>query len=292
MEYHNCVQMLLRPVISSGLGLDRYLPKCFDSAAALCEGQWSLLNDSATYRLSNWALYRLFLSGLTLLHLATSSPTSFRVDLSRAQSALHRCKESLKIYVRHLPAMKGYGDVFTDLVTAWETKYRSGRLGAGDQILRNTSRAQQRHTGVTVKNERSSSQDPTSYRYSSRLSHSPPTVSDPLAWLDMSGNSVQNPYQTGPPLRNTQYSGHHQMFQSSSADNASNQYSLYAQSIPQQPTLGQSSTMMPSSHTYGASQQQGQYSMINEGAGNVGNIPQLEQSSAAPGGSVRDDFFS
>lgn len=141
MEYHNCVQMLLRPVISRH-GTDQYLRKCFDSAAALCEDQWSLLNSPATYRLSNWALYRLFLSGLTLLHLATSPSTSTRLDLDRARKAMQRCRDSLSVYIRHLPAMKGYEDVYVELVAGWDAK-RAGGGHTDSLIVQSQYRADQ-----------------------------------------------------------------------------------------------------------------------------------------------------
>lgn len=128
MEYHNCVQMLLRPVISAHFSSPRYIGMCFDSAASQCEIQWQNLKSSTKqYRLSNWALYRLFLSGLTLLHLASSPTTVPLIDSDRASNALNKCRDSLGVFIRHLPAMKAYEDTFKDLVNAWQSK---GRVSA------------------------------------------------------------------------------------------------------------------------------------------------------------------
>jgi hypothetical protein len=105
---------------------------CFDSAASQCEIQWHSLDGTANarqyqYRLSNWALYRLFLSGLTILHLASSPTTVPLIDTARASRALVNCRDSLGVFIRHLPAMKAYEDTFRDLVDAWQSK---GRVSA------------------------------------------------------------------------------------------------------------------------------------------------------------------
>lgn len=37
LEYHNCVQMLLRPIVASRRARREYVSLCLESAAAICE---------------------------------------------------------------------------------------------------------------------------------------------------------------------------------------------------------------------------------------------------------------
>lgn len=335
MEYHNCVQMLLRPVISSRMGIDRYLSQCFDSAASLCEVQWTALNSPSTYRLSNWALYRLFLSGLTLLHLASSPTTATRVDLSRAQRALQRCKDSLGVYVRHLPAMKGYEDVFVELVSGWEAKVTArSSVGHSQQQVNNMS------TSPIDKNKVS----PTlSHRMQTAGPSNSGEMSNPLRWLESVSNSNQPQPALHIPLQPAFPSqvGIHYGPQSTYTNPGGMANTSYTQYSHSQPTLAQAANNMPTLNSYGVSIGQTNQNQLpstlqrdanqsinennpylnatggnllfkpNSGDSTLGlgtsastsaggsnldlpsySFPALEQLAAAPGASVRDDFFS
>lgn len=84
-------------------------------------------------RISNWALYRLFLSGLTLLQLATGSAREY-LPGPRALIALHRCNDALQVFVEGLPGTRGYLECFGDLLAAWEKRRNELASGPGSVL--------------------------------------------------------------------------------------------------------------------------------------------------------------
>jgi len=89
----------------------------FGGALIVVQIQCDLLQPiPVSPRLSTWALYRLFLSGLTLLHVSSS------LGHQRAASALHKCQDTLAIFTRSFPGAAGYQACFTELVSAWEAR--------------------------------------------------------------------------------------------------------------------------------------------------------------------------
>lgn len=79
--------------------------------------------------LSTWALYRLFLSGLTLLHLSSSHLQVFTqppLDRNRIRQALHQCSASLEFYASNFERARGYESCFTELLAVHEERLGSG----------------------------------------------------------------------------------------------------------------------------------------------------------------------
>lgn len=140
--------MLLRPVIASGRGNDHYTSVCVESAASYCEvcslfranGQtltsWQIEHaalgpDPKSPRLSNWGLYKTFLSGLTLLHLGSAARTAHLVDAARATSAMRKCQQVLQLYTRFLPNITGYKECFDELMASFERNRLEASTAAG-----------------------------------------------------------------------------------------------------------------------------------------------------------------
>jgi type II secretory pathway pseudopilin PulG len=305
MEYHNSVQMLLRPVLSAHFSSQRYVSMCFESAASQCETQWTALEAAKHkhYRLSNWALYRLFLSGLTLLHLASSPTTVPVIDLDRAGRALNRCKDCLQVFIRHLPAMKAYEDTFSDLVAAWETK---GRVGA-DQVhearmfasgpLAQMQSQQQQHLQARQAIQQQQRAigmaglggTPTPGRANSNGNGgNGANNGSPSQWFDMSMSSTPQPGQNSKQNQSQSFGG------MSGIDLSNFPFST---SPSNSASYGQFGNMQQQG---GFGNQQG-FSMGNMGGQGQGQGqtgwgqtpgPMLGQLSGPPGGGVRDDFSS
>ena len=321
MEYHNCVQMLLRPVLSAHFSSQRYVSMCFESAASQCEIQWTALEAAKHkhYRLSNWALYRLFLSGLTLLHLASSPTTVPIIDIDRAGKALNRCKDCLRVFIRHLPAMKAYEDTFSDLVQGWETK---GRVGAdqmhearmyasGPQAQAHIQQQQHLQARQAIQQQQRAiglaglGGTPTPGRNGNGGNvggngngNGSGIGASPSQWLDMSMSNTPQPNQQSQGQgqnqnqQGTSFGGMSGIdlsnFPFSTSPSANAQFGQFGNmSQQQQGAFGRQAATQ--NQGMGQSQGQSQNFMGNMGGGWA---PMLDQLSGPPGGGVRDDFNS
>ncbi|WWC90623.1 uncharacterized protein L201_005559 [Kwoniella dendrophila CBS 6074] len=136
LEYHNCVQLLLRPIVASCKAAGRYVTLCLESAAALCETQYNYLQPPIVQsKLSTWRFYRLFLAGLTLLHIITTfHPYLTDAYKARAESAIRKCQTALGVFGSKFKAAGRHEGLFKELVTAWENGLGStvGRKNDGD----------------------------------------------------------------------------------------------------------------------------------------------------------------
>ena len=321
MEYHNCVQMLLRPVLSAHFSSQRYVSMCFESAASQCEIQWTALEAAKHkhYRLSNWALYRLFLSGLTLLHLASSPTTIPIIDIDRAGKALNRCKDCLQVFIRHLPAMKAYEDTFSDLVSAWETKGRVGanqvheaRMFASGPMAQmgrvqnqNQSQAQNHVQQQQHLQARQAIQQQQRAIGLAGLGGTPTPGRSGGNTANGNNGNYGNANNNGSPSQwldlshaNTPQSGQNQNQNQNQAQSFSGMSGIDLTNFPFS-TSPSNSTQF---NQFGNMQQQGGYAQQQQGFG-MGNMgaqqgwgqttgPMLDQLSGPPGGGVRDDFSS
>ncbi|WVO24466.1 uncharacterized protein IAS62_005834 [Cryptococcus decagattii] len=120
MEYHHSVQTLLRPLSTTSLPNDRYASLCAGSAGGLCRNQWKQVQRDPR-NLSISALYRLFLSGLTLIYLGLnhSSPTTVTPTIL---ADVESCLQSLNVFVNQLPWATAYRDCFSLLKDRFETR--------------------------------------------------------------------------------------------------------------------------------------------------------------------------
>lgn len=78
--------------------------------------------NSPSLRLVTWQLYRLFLSGLTLLHLVSSPTTQTSINHDRAAQALYNSQQTVAQLVELFPGASPYQHVFSDLVRGWESR--------------------------------------------------------------------------------------------------------------------------------------------------------------------------
>lgn len=124
LEYHNCVQMLLRPIVASRRARREYVSLCLESAAAICETQYAYLQPAIDpSKLSTWRFYRIFLAGMTLLHVVTTLPTDLSEhDLRRAENAIRQCEVSLGVWGERFRGAKRHEKLFKELVAAWEAR--------------------------------------------------------------------------------------------------------------------------------------------------------------------------
>ncbi|ODO11037.1 hypothetical protein I350_01638 [Cryptococcus amylolentus CBS 6273] len=131
LEYHNCVQMLLRPIIASRKAGKQYVGLCLESAVALCETQWQYLQPPVHHsKLSTWRFYRIFLAGMTLLHILTTFPTDLtEVELHRAEGGIRKCEAALGIWGERFRGAKRHEKLFKELVDAWETRTKETTSG-------------------------------------------------------------------------------------------------------------------------------------------------------------------
>ncbi|WWC71465.1 uncharacterized protein I206_105423 [Kwoniella pini CBS 10737] len=122
LEYHNCVQLLLRPIVASCKAAGRYVTLCLDSAAALCDTQYNYLQPPVVQsKLSTWRFYRLFLAGLTLLHIITTfHPYLSENDRQKAENAIRKCQSALGVFGSKFRAASRHEGLFRELVGAWE----------------------------------------------------------------------------------------------------------------------------------------------------------------------------
>ncbi|WWC63407.1 uncharacterized protein I303_106007 [Kwoniella dejecticola CBS 10117] len=122
LEYHNCVQLLLRPIVASCKAAGRYVTLCLDSAAALCDTQYNYLQPPVVQsKLSTWRFYRLFLAGLTLLHIITTfHPYLSESDRQKAENAIRKCQSALGVFGSKFKAASRHEGLFRELVSAWE----------------------------------------------------------------------------------------------------------------------------------------------------------------------------
>ncbi|KIR68094.1 hypothetical protein I314_01588 [Cryptococcus bacillisporus CA1873] len=128
LEYHNCVQMLLRPIVASRRAGREYVSHCLKSAAALCETQYANLQPPIDpSKLSAWRFYRIFLAGMTLLHVVTTlSADLSEHDRRRAENAIRQCEVSLGVWGEGFRGAKRHEKLFKELVTAWEARKNDG----------------------------------------------------------------------------------------------------------------------------------------------------------------------
>ncbi|KAK8854729.1 hypothetical protein IAR55_003468 [Kwoniella newhampshirensis] len=135
LEYHNCVQLLLRPIIAGRKAAGRYVSLCLESAAALCETQYLYLQPPVlTSKLSTWRFYRLFLAGMTLLHIVTTfNSTLSDKDRVRAEGAIRRCQDALGIWGERFRGAKRHERLFDELVKAWETRITATGTTSNDK---------------------------------------------------------------------------------------------------------------------------------------------------------------
>jgi hypothetical protein len=84
--------------------------------------------NSPSLRLVTWQLYRLFLSGLTLLHLVSSPTTQHCIHHDRAANALHRSLNTIGHLVKMFPGAAPYEAILSELVRGWDSK-RHEHLG-------------------------------------------------------------------------------------------------------------------------------------------------------------------
>ncbi|OCF57534.1 hypothetical protein L486_04992 [Kwoniella mangroviensis CBS 10435] len=122
LMYHDCVQLLLRPIVASCKAAGRYVNLCLDSAAALCETQYNYLQPPVIQsQLSTWRFYRLFLAGLTLLHIITTfHPYLSENDRQKADSAIRKCHSTLGVFGSKFKAASRHEGLFRELVSAWQ----------------------------------------------------------------------------------------------------------------------------------------------------------------------------
>lgn len=78
--------------------------------------------NSPSLRLVTWQLYRLFLSGLTLLHLVSAPTTQHCIHHDRAAHALHRSLNTIGHLVKMFPGAAPYEAILSELVRGWESK--------------------------------------------------------------------------------------------------------------------------------------------------------------------------
>ncbi|WVW85526.1 hypothetical protein I302_107564 [Kwoniella bestiolae CBS 10118] len=123
LMYHDCVQLLLRPIVASCKAAGRYVTLCLDSAAALCETQSDYLQPPVVQsKLSTWRFYRLFLAGLTLLHIITTfHPYLSENDRRKADTAIRKCQNALGVFGSKFKAASRHEGLFKDMVSAWES---------------------------------------------------------------------------------------------------------------------------------------------------------------------------
>ncbi|WRT68493.1 uncharacterized protein IL334_005469 [Kwoniella shivajii] len=123
LEYHNCVQLLLRPIVASCKAAGKYVKLCLNSAAALCETQYQYLQPPVVQsKLTTWRFYRLFLAGLTLLHIITTfHPYLTDNDRVRAEAAIRKCQSALGVFGSKFRAAGRHENLFRELVSAWES---------------------------------------------------------------------------------------------------------------------------------------------------------------------------
>ncbi|OXC67830.1 hypothetical protein AYX13_03725 [Cryptococcus neoformans] len=120
MEYHHSVQTLLRPLSTASLPNDRYALLCAESAGGLCRNQWKQIQRDPR-NLSISALYRLFLSGLSLIYLALNRSSPATVTPSMITD-IESCLQSLNVFVNQLPWATAYRDCFAQLKNRFETR--------------------------------------------------------------------------------------------------------------------------------------------------------------------------
>ncbi|WVQ71978.1 hypothetical protein IAR50_001521 [Cryptococcus sp. DSM 104548] len=134
LEYHNCVQMLLRPIIASRKAGRRYVALCLESAAALCETQYHYLQPPVHHsKLPTWRFYRIFLAGMTLLHILTTFPAELtEIELRRAEGGIRQCEAALSIWGERFRGAKRHEKLFKELVGAWETRRTEEVTSGGD----------------------------------------------------------------------------------------------------------------------------------------------------------------
>ncbi|WVO14414.1 hypothetical protein L204_102047 [Cryptococcus depauperatus] len=148
LEYHNCVQMLLRPIIANKKAGRRYVSLCLESAVALCETQNTYLQPPiSSSKLSTWRFYRIFLAGMTLLHIITTFSTEISVvEQHHAENAIHLCQDSLSIWGDCFKAAKRHEKLFQELVGAWQAR----------KLYETTNFADKAFSGQSVFNDSSS----------------------------------------------------------------------------------------------------------------------------------------
>ncbi|WWD19127.1 hypothetical protein CI109_103585 [Kwoniella shandongensis] len=159
LEYHNCVQLLLRPIVASRKAARRYVSSCLESAAALCETQYLYLQPPVlTSKLSTWRFYRLFLAGMTILHIVTTFDSILSdQDRARAEGAIRRCQGALGVWGEKFRGAKRHEKLFGELVRAWEGRKtgpavglhsEAAAAGSTDDIMTNLFGMVSHSTGV------------------------------------------------------------------------------------------------------------------------------------------------
>ncbi|WVW87103.1 hypothetical protein I302_109160 [Kwoniella bestiolae CBS 10118] len=119
VEYHNCVQILLRPLAARDDAPDYWLRNCAGSAAAVLDIECQLLRRDSK-NLATWVLCKIFMSGLTLLHVIWNHPQV--LPSSTVSRALRSCSTCLFIYAQQFPIAGSYLDCFEDLVKAFDER--------------------------------------------------------------------------------------------------------------------------------------------------------------------------
>ncbi|WVQ66218.1 uncharacterized protein L199_004397 [Kwoniella botswanensis] len=119
VEYHNCVQILLRPLAARDDAPDYWLSNCAASAAAVLDIECQLLRRDSK-NLATWVLCKIFMSGLTLLHVIWNHPQV--LPSSTVSRALRSCSTCLFIYAQQFPIAGSYLDCFEDLVKAFDER--------------------------------------------------------------------------------------------------------------------------------------------------------------------------
>nr|XP_018260082.1 uncharacterized protein I303_06999 [Kwoniella dejecticola CBS 10117]OBR82240.1 hypothetical protein I303_06999 [Kwoniella dejecticola CBS 10117] len=119
VEYHNCVQILLRPLAARNDSPDYWLSNCAASAAAVLDIECQLLRRDSK-NLATWVLCKIFMSGLTLLHVIWNHPHV--LPSSTVSRALRSCSTCLFIYAQQFSIAGSYLDCFEDLVRAFDER--------------------------------------------------------------------------------------------------------------------------------------------------------------------------
>ncbi|ODO07717.1 hypothetical protein I350_03291 [Cryptococcus amylolentus CBS 6273] len=119
LEYHNSVQILLRPLCAKKDAALYFLHRCATSAGAVLDIECQLLRRDSK-NLATWVLAKIFMSGLTLLHVVWNYPDV--LSPSVVARALRSCSTCLFIYAQQFPAADSYHDCFEDLVKVYDER--------------------------------------------------------------------------------------------------------------------------------------------------------------------------
>ncbi|WVR09520.1 hypothetical protein IAU60_006588 [Kwoniella sp. DSM 27419] len=142
LEYHDCIQLLLRPIIANRKAGSRYISLCLESASIICETQSLVLRAPVPKsKLSTWRFYRLFLAGLTVLHIITTfNGVLSDHERARAERAIHKCQTALGAFGSTLKRASRHEYLFSELVAAWEHNHgitsSSGENGSGGEQIK------------------------------------------------------------------------------------------------------------------------------------------------------------